>query len=184
MSIIVETIDVHAPVSATYDQWTQFESFPEFMDGVTEVRQLDDVRLHWVTRIGGMTREFDATITEQIPDRRIAWRSDDGPDHAGEITFDQVDAATTRVTARMVVDPEGFVENAADKAGVLSRRVKGDLKRFREFLEDRGGMPTGAWRGQVGSTFDTTPERTVADSAPVERTSATIADPIRPADQR
>lgn len=148
MSTITETVDVGVPVTTAYDQWTQFESFPRFMEGVTEIRQLDDTHLHWVTKVGGAVREFDATITEQHPDERVAWKSDSGPNHAGVITFHRLDDNHTRVTAQMDIDPEGFVENAADKLGILDRRVNGDLKRFKEFIEERGGA-SGSWRGDV-----------------------------------
>jgi uncharacterized membrane protein len=148
MSTITETVDVDVPVTTVYNQWTQFESFPTFMEGVEQIRQLDDTHLHWVTRFGGATREFDATITEQHPDERVAWRSDSGPNHAGVITFHRLNDTTTRVTAQMDIDPEGFAENAADKLGVLDRRVNGDLRRFKEFIERRG-RETGAWRGDV-----------------------------------
>jgi uncharacterized membrane protein len=149
MSTIIESVDVAVDVPTAYNQWTQFESFPQFMEGVERIRQIDDTRTHWVTSIAGVTREFDATITEQIPDERVAWRSDDGPHHAGVITFHRLDDTTTRVTAQMDIDPEGFVENAADKLGILERRVKGDMRRFKEFIESRGGHETGAWRGAV-----------------------------------
>ncbi len=149
MSTITESVDVAVEVSTAYNQWTQFESFPQFMEGVDEIRQIDDTHTHWVTSIAGVTREFDATITEQNPDERVAWRSDDGPDHAGAITFHRLDDTTTRVTAQMDIDPEGFAENAADKLGTLDRRVKGDMRRFKEFIESRGGDETGAWRGKV-----------------------------------
>jgi len=134
MSTITEIVDVEVPVSTAYNQWTQFEEFPRFMEGVEEIRQVDATHTHWVTRFGGVTREFDATITEQHPDERVAWTSDSGPDHAGVITFHRLDDAHTRVTAQMEIDPEGFVENVADKLGVLDRRVKGDLKRFKLLL--------------------------------------------------
>ncbi|HVV10205.1 SRPBCC family protein [Amycolatopsis sp.] len=148
MSTITETVDVAVPVRTAYNQWTQFESFPSFMEGVQEIRQLDATHLHWVTRIGGVQREFDATITEQHPDERVAWRSENGPDHGGVITFHRLGEGTTRVTAQMDIDPEGFAENAADKLGVLDRRVSGDLKRFKEFIEHHG-RESGAWRGEV-----------------------------------
>ncbi|WP_030429419.1 SRPBCC family protein [Allokutzneria albata] len=148
MGTITQSVDVEAPVSRTYNQWTQFESFPQFMEGVQEVRQLDDTHTHWVTEIAGVRREFDATITEQHPDERVAWRADSGPTHAGVITFHRLDDTTTRVTAQMDLDPEGFAEHAADKLGVLDARVKGDLRRFKEFIERRG-TETGAWRGEV-----------------------------------
>ena len=101
-----------------------------------------------MTKVGGTEREFDATITEQHPDERVAWRSESGPSHAGVITFHRLDEGKTRVTAQMDIDPEGFVENLADKTGILDRRVNGDMKRFKRFIEDRG-RETGGWRGGV-----------------------------------
>ena len=148
MGTITKSVDVSVPVSMAYNQWTQFESFPEFMEGVEEVRQTDDTHIHWVTKIGGSTREFDATITEQHPDERVAWKSDSGPNHAGVITFHRLGEEATRVTAHMDVDPEGFVENVADKVGLIDKRIEGDMTRFKEFIERRG-QETGAWRGDV-----------------------------------
>jgi uncharacterized membrane protein len=148
MGTTTKSVDVSVPVTTAYNQWTQFETFPQFMEGVEEVRQLDSTHLHWVTRVGGATREFDATITEQHPDERVAWKADDGPEHAGVVTFHKLDDTTTRVTVQMDIDPEGFVETAGDKLGVIDRRVKGDLDRFKEFIENRG-QETGAWRGDV-----------------------------------
>ncbi|WP_344418449.1 SRPBCC family protein [Amycolatopsis minnesotensis] len=149
MSTITESVDVTVDVSTAYNQWTQFETFPEFMDGVDEIRQLDETRTHWTISVAGATREFDATITEQHPDERVAWRSDSGPTHAGVITFHRLDNATTRVTAQLDIDPEGFVENVADKTGILDRRIKGDMQRFKDFIEHREGRETGSWRGDV-----------------------------------
>jgi uncharacterized membrane protein len=149
VSSIIESIDVEAPVSRAYNQWTQFESFPEFMDGVEQVRQLSDTQTHWITKVAGVTREFDATITEQLRDERVSWRSDSGPNHAGVITFHRLDDTRTRVTAQMDIDPEGFAENVADRTGVLNARIKGDLKKFKQFIESRDGRETGAWRGNV-----------------------------------
>lgn len=148
MSTITESVDVKVPVSTAYNQWTQFETFPAFMEGVEDVHQVDNTHMHWVTNIGGVTREFDATITEQHPDERVAWKSDSGPTHAGVITFHRLNDDTTRVTAQMDLDPEGFAEKAADKLGVLNRRVKGDMQRFKDFIEHRG-HETGSWRGDV-----------------------------------
>ncbi|GAB3652587.1 SRPBCC family protein [Glycomyces tarimensis] len=148
MSTITEAVDVEVPVSTAYNQWTQFETFPSFMEGVEEIRQVDDTHTHWVTSIGGVTREFDARITEQHPDERVAWKSVSGPTHAGVITFHRLNDDTTRVTAQMDIDPDGFVEEAADKLGVLDRRVKGDMRRFKEFIEQHG-RETGSWRGDV-----------------------------------
>lgn len=148
MSTITDSVDVNVDVSTAYNQWTQFESFPQFMEGVEEVRQIDDTHLHWVTKVGPVTREFDATVTEQHPDERVAWRSDDGPEHAGVVTFHRLDENTTKVTVQMSIDPEGFVENVGDKAGILKLRVKGDLDNFKDFIENRSSE-TGAWRGDV-----------------------------------
>lgn len=149
MSTITETIDVDVDVTTAYDQWTQFEDFPQFMEGVERIDQRDDTHLHWVIKVGPVTREFDATVTEQHPDERVAWRSDDGPEHAGVVTFHRLGDASTRVTVQMDVDPEGFVEQVADKSGILERRTQGDLRNFKKFIESRGGQETGAWRGDV-----------------------------------
>ncbi|WP_213934895.1 SRPBCC family protein [Rhodococcus sp. B50] len=148
MSTITEAVDVDVPIRIAYNQWTQFESFPHFMEGVREIRQIDDTHVHWVIDIAGQVREFDATITEQHPDERVAWTSDSGPNHAGVITFHRLDENKTRVTAQMDVDPEGFVENVADKFGVLGKRIKSDMQKFKEFIERRG-HETGGWRGDV-----------------------------------
>ncbi|MFG2247550.1 SRPBCC family protein [Spirillospora sp. NPDC048823] len=148
MSTITESVNVTVPIRTAYDQWTQFETFPQFMDGVEEIRQLDDTTVRWRTRIAGVTREFDARITEQLPDERVAWKSLEGPTHAGVVTFHRLDETTTRVTAQMEIDPEGLAERAGDRLGALGRRVKGDLQRFKTFIEARG-VQTGGWRGRV-----------------------------------
>ena len=141
-------MDVQVPVTTAYNQWTQFESFPQFMGGVQEVRQLDDTHTHWVTKMGGVTREFDATITEQHPDERVAWKSENGPKQAGVVTFHKLDDNRTRVTAQMDFEPEGIAEKAADKVGMIEGRVKDDMERFKQFIEKKG-HETGAWRGDV-----------------------------------
>jgi uncharacterized membrane protein len=148
MSNVTESVDVQVPLRTVYNQWTQFESFPQFMDGVDEIRQLDETHTHWVTSIGGVKREFDATITEQHPDERVAWTTESGAMHAGVITFHRLSDTETRVTAQMDIDPEGFAETVADKTGVIARKVKGDMARFKEFIEARG-RETGEWRGDV-----------------------------------
>lgn len=148
MSTHTATIDVNVPVSTAYNQWTQFESFPHFMEGVEQVRQTDDTHTHWVTKIGGVEREFDATITEQHPDERVAWKADSGPDQAGVVTFHRLDDGQSRVSLQLDFDPEGFVENAGDKLGFVDRRIKGDLERFKDFIEKQGNAE-GAWRGDV-----------------------------------
>jgi uncharacterized membrane protein len=148
MASVVESIDVKVPVSTAYNQWTQFEDFPKFMEGVEKVTQKDETHLFWKAEVAGQDKEWDAEITEQTPDQRIAWRSTSGAENAGVVTFHRIDDETTRVTLQMDVDPEGFVENVGTGLGFLERRVKGDLERFKEFIEGRGGE-TGAWRGTV-----------------------------------
>jgi uncharacterized membrane protein len=149
VSTVTESVDVNVPVRTAYNQWTQFEEFPRFMDGVREIRQLDDTRMHWKTEIAGVKREFDAEITEQVPDERVAWKSVDGEKQAGVVTFHRLDDTHTRVTVQMDYDPQGAIETAGAKLGVVDHRVKGDLNRFREFIEGRRGVETGAWRGEV-----------------------------------
>jgi uncharacterized membrane protein len=148
MSTVEESIDVSVPVSTAYNQWTQFEEFPQFMEGVEEIRQIDDTHTHWKTKIAGVEREFDAEITEQHPDHRVAWRSTGGTEHAGVVTFHRIDDATTRVMVQLDTEPEGIVEQAGDKLGLVKRRVKGDLGRFKELIESRGAE-SGGWRGEV-----------------------------------
>jgi uncharacterized membrane protein len=148
MSSVTESVDVNVPIQTAYNQWTQFADFPQFMEGVEEVRQITDTMTHWRINVAGATREFDARITEQIPDERVAWRSIEGPDHAGVITFHHIGAGATRVIAQMEIDPAGFAENVADKAGLLKHRAKADLVKFKDFIEGRGSE-TGAWRGTV-----------------------------------
>lgn len=148
MATIEKSIEVNVPASVAYNQWTQFEDFPQFMEGVKSVRQLDDSRLHWVAEVGGKEEEWDAEITEQTPDQRIAWTNTSGARNAGVVTFHRIDDQTARVMLQMDYDPEGFIETAGDKLGFVSRRVAGDLERFKEFIEARG-RETGAWRGTV-----------------------------------
>lgn len=145
---IEKSLTVDVPVSTAYNQWTQFEEFPRFMEGVEKVEQIDDRHIRWHVDIAGVAREFEAEITEQTPDQRIAWRSRTGVDQGGVVTFHALNDEETRVTLQMDFDPEGFVEQVGDKLGVVSRRVKGDLERFKEFIEGRGSE-TGAWRGEV-----------------------------------
>jgi uncharacterized membrane protein len=148
MSTIEKSIDVHVPVRAVYNQWTQFEEFPRFMDGVRIVKQKDDKHLRWVANVSGTEEEWEAEISEQIPDKRVAWRSVDGAHNAGVVTFHYIDPNTTRVNLQMDYDPEGFSENVGDKLGFVTRRVMGDLERFKDFIEERG-RATGGWRGEV-----------------------------------
>ncbi|MFI6594664.1 SRPBCC family protein [Nonomuraea sp. NPDC050536] len=148
MSTIEHSVDIVVPVRVVYNQWTQFESFPEFMEGVESVKQLSDTRNAWVAEIAGVRREFETEIVEQRPDERIAWRSVDGPHQAGVVTFYRLDDITTRVTLQMAYDPAGFAEVAGDWLQLVRMRVRGDLRRFKDFVESRGGE-TGAWRGEV-----------------------------------
>jgi uncharacterized membrane protein len=148
MSQIQESVDVEVPVRTAYDQWTQFEDFPHFMGGVEEVRQLDDTRLHWVAEIAGVHREWDAEITEQIPDERVAWTNINGLTNGGVVTFQRLAPDRTRVMLQLDFEPEGFVENVGDKLGFVAGQTKADLERFREFITARGSA-TGAWRGEV-----------------------------------
>jgi uncharacterized membrane protein len=151
VSKILEAIDVQVPVRTAYDQWTQFETFPSFMEGVKSVRQLDDQTVHWVAEVAGKQKEWDAKITEQTPDERIAWTAVDGAHNAGVVTFHRIDDGRSRVTLQLDVDPEGPVETVGDALGLVKNRVKGDMERFKEFIEHRGGQ-TGAWRGEIDQT--------------------------------
>jgi uncharacterized membrane protein len=148
-STIEESLDVKVPARTAYNQWTQFEEFPKFMEGVEEVRQLDDRRLHWRARVGGKEEEWTAEIVEQIPDKRISWRSISGNRNAGVVTFHRLSDDATRVMVQMDYEPEG-VEKVGDFMGLARRRVRGDLQRFKEFLESRGAE-TGSWRGEIPS---------------------------------
>jgi uncharacterized membrane protein len=148
MSEKEKSVEVDVPVSVAYNQWTQFESFPQFMDGVESVTQLDDRRLHWVAEIAGVKREWDAEITDQEPDRRIAWRSIDGTGNAGVVTFQPLDTNRTQVTLDIDIEPQDLVEKIGDKLGFVSKQSEGDLKKFKDFIESRG-RETGAWRGEI-----------------------------------
>jgi uncharacterized membrane protein len=136
MEHIEKTIEVNAPVAEVYNQWTHFEEFPQFMEGIEKVRQLDATHLHWVARIAGKQKEWDAEIVEHIPDQRISWRSTDGAPNAGTITF-QPKANHTMMTLRLDYEPQGAVEKAGSAMGLVSQRVEGDLKRFQELLQKR-----------------------------------------------
>ena len=148
MSTVEKSIEVELPVSTVYNQWTQFEEFPQFMEGVEQVTQLDDTHIHWVAEIAGAKREWDAEIVEQQPDQRVAWRSIDGTGNGGIVTFQPTGATATRVSLQMEFDPQGFTETIGDRLGFVSKQAEGDLKRFKSFVESRGGE-TGAWRGDV-----------------------------------
>jgi uncharacterized membrane protein len=147
MATIEQSIDVNVPVRTAYNQWTQFEEFPRFMEGVKEVRQLDDKRLHWRAEVAGKNKEWVAEIVKQIPDQKIAWRAQAGDWTAGAVDFEPHNG-NTRITLRLDYNPEGVVENAGDALGIVSARIKGDLQRFKDFIESRG-VETGAWRGEI-----------------------------------
>ena len=148
MADVNETIEVDVPVSTAYNQWTQFEEFPQFMEGVESVTQLDDTHLRWVAEVAGKRHEWEAEITHQEPDRLVAWRATDGKDNAGRVTFESLDGDRTRIDVEMSYEPEGLTERLGSVVGVDDRRVKGDLERFKELIESRG-TETGAWRGEV-----------------------------------
>ncbi len=145
---VEQSIQVDVPVSTAYNQWTQFEDFPHFMGGVKEVRQLDDQRLHWVAEITGVRREWEATILEQVPDQKIAWAATEGATNAGAVRFQPAGTGSTIVYLSLEYEPEGVVEQAGDKLGIVERQVKSDLQRFKDLIEDEG-YASGAWRGSV-----------------------------------
>ena len=148
MPTIEESVEVNVPVRTAYNQWTQFEEFPTFMEGVEQVQQLDDTHLHWVAEVAGQRREWDAEITEQEPDQRIAWRATDGKPNGGVVTFHRLDDARTKIMLQMDYETEGVVEGVGSAVGADDRRVQGDLGRFKELIESRG-QESGAWRGEV-----------------------------------
>ncbi|MEV4891533.1 SRPBCC family protein [Nonomuraea sp. NPDC055795] len=172
MSSIEYSVDVMVPVRVAYNQWTQFETFPEFMEGVESVKQLTDTRNAWLAEIAGVKREFETEITEQHPDERIAWRSVDRPHQAGVVTFHRLDDTTTRVTLQMEYDPEGFVETAGDWLQLVRMRVQGDVRRFKDYIEARGGE-TGAWRGDVPYAHGTDTPATPGTPYPGDRPPGT-----------
>ena len=181
MSTVTESVDVHVPVHTAYDQWTQFEEFPRFMEGVEQIRQVSDTLTHWKIKIGGVEREFDAEITEQRPDERVAWNSVDGASHAGVVTFHRLDQEHTRVTLQLDTAPEGLVETLGDKLGIVRHRAKGDMERFKHYIEERGAE-TGAYRDTVEPSpqFPATGNPTSGTSTPATPTGGTRQDGIDP----
>jgi uncharacterized membrane protein len=145
---VATSAQVHVPVHEAYNQWTQFEEFPRFMGGVDEVRQIDETHLRWVANVGGHQEQWDAKITEQEPDRVVAWRAIGGKHNAGRVSFQPIDPQSTKVTVELEYVPEGFGEELGTALGLAARRVKGDLDRFRDLIESRGSA-SGAWRGTV-----------------------------------
>ena len=148
MSTITKSVEVNVPVSTAYNQWTQFEEFPTFMEGVISVRQIDDDTLRWYANIGGVEREWKARITAQVPDECIAWQSTSGAKNFGLVSFRSLSPSRCAITLRLDIEPEGATETLGDWLGVVSARVQGDLDRFKAFIESRG-HETGAWRGEI-----------------------------------
>ena len=148
MATIEKSIEVDVPVSTAYNQWTQFEEFPQFMEGVKSVRQIDDTHLQWTAEIGGQEHSWQAEISHQEPDRLISWRAVDGKYNSGKVTFEPLDPRQTRVHVEMTYDAEGLKEALGSAVGVDARRVSSDLDRFKEFVEKRQ-TETGGWRGEV-----------------------------------
>ena len=164
MGSTTHAIEVNAPLRAVYNQWTLFEEFPSFMEGVNEVRQDGPSRLLWRVNIGGRDKEWEAEITEQIPDAKIAWQSIDGTPNSGEVNFESLNPQTTRITLTIQYEPEGILEKAGDVLGIPSGRVESDLKRFRDFIEEKGGETNG-WRGTIGTTTSLDSSLTNKDQA-------------------
>ena len=151
MPSVTKSVDVAVPVRTAYNQWTQFEAFPRFMGGVERITQTDDTHAHWITKVGGVQREFDTEITEQHPDERVAWKSTDGTTHAGVVTFHRLSEAETKVTVQLDWQSEGIVEKAGAAIGVDDHQVSTDLKRFKSYIESQG-VEDGGWRGDVPAT--------------------------------
>jgi uncharacterized membrane protein len=148
MSTVEASTEVNAPIDTVYNQWTQFEDFPQFMEGVQEVRQLNDTELQWRAEIGGKEREWRAKILEQEPNRRIAWTSIDGAKNGGVVTFEETQPGQTRINLSLEYEPDDTIEKIGDAMGLLKRQVESDTNRFKEFIEQRG-VETGGWRGEV-----------------------------------
>ncbi|MEV7178986.1 SRPBCC family protein [Kitasatospora sp. NPDC093679] len=149
MSMVQESVEVEVPLHTAYNQWTQFADFPRFMEGVEEVTQIDERHNHWKTKVAGVSREFDTEIVDQLPDEKIAWRTVGGDvQQMGVVTFRRLDNDHTMVRLALDFEPDGVAEKAADMMGMVDRRVKGDLRRFKAFIEDQG-LESGGWRGRI-----------------------------------
>ncbi len=153
MPTTTKSIDVNVPVRVAYNQWTQFESFPQFMDGVDEVKQLDDQHLHWKASVAGQTQEWDAEIVEQLPDKRVAWRSTSGDKNSGVVTFHHLSDSSSRVTVQLEFEPQGALQKAAEITGIMDLQVDNSLQHFKTFIEERG-QATGSWRGEIDENRD------------------------------
>lgn len=174
---VTASTDVDVPVRAAYDQWTQFESFPEFLGGVESVTQLSDTLTHWVVSIGGVKREFDAEISDQVPDDHVSWRAIGGEVvHNGRVSFTTQGASSTRVDLAIEWEPTGLVEKAGAALQLDDAQVKSDLKRFKEYIEHRV-TPDGAWRGEIHGGEETSPDRSGGvSSATNERAAGMTRD--------
>jgi ribosome-associated toxin RatA of RatAB toxin-antitoxin module len=149
MERIEKAIEVNCPIRTVYNQWTLFEEFPRFMSGVKSVRQLDDTHVHWRADVWGKDKEWDAEITEQVPDRIIAWRSTSGDaPNAGTVRFEPLSGERTRVRLEMEYEPRGAMENIGDALGLMDRRAESTVEDFKKFIESRGSEE-GGWRGEV-----------------------------------
>ena len=145
----IETIDVNVPVTVAYNQWTQFEEFPKFLTFVESITQVTDTLTDWKVKIGGVEREFEAQITEQHPDERVAWNSTGGQvNHGGVVTFHKLAENETRVTVQLDWEATGLMEKAGAALGVDNHAIKKDLANFKEFIEAKGA-DDGGWRGDV-----------------------------------
>jgi uncharacterized membrane protein len=181
MGSVERSIEVNVPVSVAYNQWTQFEQFPRFMQGVEEIHQVNDAHLFWRVNLAGVPREFHAEVVEQRPDERIAWRSSEGAMHAGVVTFHRLSDDRTRIMVRIEEQPDGVAERLGEAIGLLDRRVKGDLERFKAMIEERGSE-TGAWRGEIerrdGRRFERSGAEAPADADTIATpTEATAGSP-------
>ena len=174
---VQESIMVNVPVSVAYNQWTQFEEFPQFMGGVTSVTQLSDDRLQWVAQIAGVRRQWEAKILEQVPDRKVAWAATEGATNAGSVEFEDLGGGQTSVRLFLEYEPEGLVEKVGDKLNVVENQAASDLKRFKAFIESEG-YATGAWRGQVDPVGTSGPPVSKTRSPPAA-TRGRLASPAR-----
>ncbi|MGX2041448.1 SRPBCC family protein [Methylocaldum sp. MU1018] len=148
MASLHKSIEVNVPVKVAYNQWTQFEEFPNFMENIVEVHQIDDSHVHWHAEIGGTHKEWDTEIVEQVPDQRIAWRTTAGPENHGSVNFEPVSGDRTRVSVDVEYQPETVMEKVGSMLGMVSSNLEEDLENFRDFIESRG-HETGAWRGEI-----------------------------------
>jgi uncharacterized membrane protein len=148
MPTVKKSIEVDVPVRVAYDQWTQFEEFPRFMEGIESVQQQDDKRLQWRGKVAGKVEQWNAEITEQVPDKVIAWKSTSGARNEGIVRFASVGSDKTKVDVEMHWEPQGVTERIGDVLGADDMRIQGDLNRFKKFIEERR-TETGAWRGEI-----------------------------------